>query len=216
MDDMGILPFYTGIAKHDCLNAYFKYPNFNNSLCNAHHLRELVWVIENERQVWAQQMFDLLLSAKAAVDEAKDNAKTHLGLEQLADFVSRYNSIIALGYGENPFFEVWPAPKGKRGKPKKTKPRNLLERLDKYRTETLNFMFDFRIPFDNNQAERDLRMTKVQQKISGGFRSLQGAKIFCRIRGYISTVKKNSVPVLGAIRDAFLGNPFAPNCVDLS
>ena len=140
--------------------------------------------------------------------------KLHLELEQLTGFLSRYNSIIALGYEENPFFEVWPPPKGKRGKPKKTKPRNLLERLDKYRTETLNFMFDFRIPFDNNQAERDLRMTKVQQKISGGFRSLQGARIFCRIRGYISTVKKNSVPVLDAIRDAFLGNPYVPNCGD--
>jgi transposase/uncharacterized coiled-coil protein SlyX len=212
MDEMGILPFYTGIAKHDCLYAYFKYKGCNHSLCNAHYLRELTWVIENLNQVWAQQMYDLLLDAKTAVDEAKDNAKTHLELEQLTGFLSRYNSIITLGYKENPFFEAWPPPKGKRGKPKRTKPRNLLERLDKYRTETLNFMFDFRIPFDNNQAERDLRMTKVQQKISGGFRSLQGARIFCRIRGYISTVKKSSVPVLDAIRDAFLGNPYVPNC----
>lgn len=119
MDEMGILPFYTGIAKHDFWKPYLKYP-CGHSLCNAHHLRELTWVMENERQ--------------------------------------------------------------------------------------------FRIPFDNNQAERDIRMTKVKQKISGGFRSLQGAKIFCRIRGYISTVKKNSVPVLGAIRDALLGKPFAPGC----
>jgi transposase len=162
-------------------------------------------------------MSDLLLSIRAAVAEQKDNAKTHLELEQLMDFESRYSSVIALGYRENPFFEVWEELKGKRGngkrgRPKKTKARNLLERLDKRRTETLNFMYDFRIPFGNNQAERDIRMTKVQQKISGGFRSLQGAKIFCRIRGYISTVKKNSVPVLGAIRDALLGNPFVPNC----
>jgi predicted ATPase len=99
-----------------------------------------------------------------------------------------------------------------KGRPKKPKARNLLERLDKHRTETLNFMYDFRIPFGNNQAERDIRMTEVQQKISGGFRSLQGAKIVCRIRGYISTVKKNSVPVLDALRDAFLGSPFVPNC----
>ncbi len=212
MDEMGILPFYTGISKHDCLYAYFKYPNFSDSLCNDHHLRELTWVIENLNQAWAQQMSDLLLDALGAVNEAKANSKAGLELEQLADFVSRYNSIIALGYEENPFFEVWPRPKGKRGRAKKTKARNLLERLNKYRTETLNFMFDFRIPFGNNQAERDLRMTKVQQKISGGFRSMQGAKIFCRIRGYISTVKKNSVPVLGAIRDALAGNPFVPNC----
>lgn len=211
MDEMGILPSYTGISKHDCLAAYFKYEGCSHSLCNAHHLRELIWVTQNEHQVWAQQMIDLLLEAKAAVDEAKDNFRTHLELEQLAGFMSRYNDIIALGLKENPFFEVWPGPKGKRGRPKKTKTRNLLERLRKYRTETLNFIFDFRIPFDNNQAERDIRMTKIQQKISGCFRSLQGARIFCRIRSYISTVKKNSVPVLGAIRDALLGKPFIPN-----
>ena len=133
-------------------------------------------------------------------------------MNQLIDFEKSFSSIITLGYHENPFFIVWPRPKGQRGRLKKPKARNLLERLDKYRTETLNFMFDFRIPFGNNQAERDIRMTKVQQKISGGFRSMQGAKIFCRIRGYISTVKKNSVPVLGAIRDALLGNPFIPYC----
>jgi hypothetical protein len=215
MDDMGILPFYTGTSKHDGLKAYFKYTNCRHSLCNDHHLRELKWVIENERQTWAQQMYDLLLDAKAAVDEAKENSKTCLELEHLINFERRFSSIITLGYHENPFFEVWPRPKGQRGRLKKTKARNLLERLDKYRTETLNFMFDFRILFGNNQAERDVRMTKVQQKISGGFRSLQGAKIFCRIRGYISTVKKNSVPVLGAIRGALLGNPFVPNCVDV-
>jgi len=215
MDDMGIMPFYTGISKHDGLKAYFKYTNCRHSLCNDHHLRELKWVIENERQTWAQQMYDLLLDAKAAVDEAKENSKTCLELEQLIDFERRFSSIIVLGYHENPFFEVWPRPKGQRGRFKKPKARNLLERLDKYRTETLNFIFDFRIPFGNNQAERDVRMTKVQQKISGGFRSMQGAKIFCRIRGYISTVKKNAVPVLGAIRDTFLGNPFVPNCADV-
>lgn len=215
INEIGILPVYTGIAKHDGLKVYFKYTSCTHSLCNDHHLRELTWVIENEKQTWAQQMHGLLLDIKAAVDEAKENSKACLELEQLMDFEQRYSGIIALGYQENPFFEVWPKPKGQRGKPKKTKARNLLERLDKHRTETLNFMFDFRIPFGNNQAERDIRMTKVQQKISGGFRSMQGAKIFCRIRGYISTVKKNSIPVLGAIRDALLGNPFVPNCVEV-
>ena len=211
MDEMGILPCYTGIAQHDDLQAYFKYTNCNHSLCNDHHDRDLAWVIDNEHQAWAQQMLDLLLEANAAVIKAKERSQTHLELEQIMDFESRYSSIITLGYQENPFFEVWPKPKGKRGRPKKTKPRNLLERLDRYRTGTLNFMYDFRIPFGNIQAERDIRMTKVQQKISGGFRSVQGARIFCRIRGDISTVKKNSVPVLGAIRDALLGNPFVPS-----
>jgi transposase len=212
MDELGILPFYTGIAKHDFWKAYFKYVLCGHSLCNDHHLRELTWVIENERQVWAQQMYDLLLEIRSVVNEAKENSKLHLELEQLMDFESRFQGIITLGYRENPFFEVWEPDKRRKGRPKKPKARNLLERLDKHRTETLNFMYDFRIPFGNNQAERDIRMTKVQQKISGGFRSLQGAKIFCRIRGYISTVKKNSVPVLDALRDVFLGSPFVPNC----
>jgi transposase len=212
MDELGILPFYTGIAKHDFWKAYFKYVLCGHSLCNDHHLRELTWVIENERQVWAQQRYDLLLEIRSAVNEAKENSKMRLELEQLMDFESRFQGIIILGYRENPFFEVWEPDKRRKGRPKKPKARNLLERLDKHRTETLNFMYDFRIPFGNNQAERDIRMTKVQQKISGGFRSLQGAKIFCRIRGYISTVKKNSVPVLEALRDAFLGSPFVPNC----
>lgn len=204
MDEMGILPVYKGIAKHDSWQPYLKYP-CGHSLCNAHHLRELTAIVENESQAWAQQMKDLLLAIKAAVDKQKGNAKTHLELEQLMDFESRYSRIIALGYAENPLASG----KGKRGRPKKTKARNLLERLDRHRPETLNFMYNFHIPFDNNQAERDIRMTKVQQKISGGFRTWQGAQIFCRIRGYISTVKKNSVPVLGAIRDALLGKPFA-------
>jgi len=213
MDDLGILPFYKGIAKHDGLSSYFKYIDCLHSLCNVHHLRELVWVIENEHQIWAGQMKELLLEILAAVDDAKDNSKTCLGLEQLIDFETRYSSAIALGYHENPCFEVWPRPKNERGRPKRTKARNLLERLDRHRIETLNFMYDFRIPFGNNQAEQDIRMAKVQQKVSGGFRSFQGAGIFCRIRGYISTVRKNSVPVLGAIRDALLGNPFVPDCM---
>ena len=212
MDDMGVLPLYEGIANHDGLQTYFKY-GCVHSLCNDHHLRELTWVIENTKQVWAGRMHELLLDALKAVNDAKENSKTCLEPEQIAGLLSRYDETIALGHKENPFFEVWPRPRGKRGRLKKTKQRNLLERLHRYRTETLNFILDFRIPFGNNQAERDIRMTKVKQKISGGFRSIQGAKIFCRIRGYISTVKKNSVPVLEAIRNAFLGHPFVPGYI---
>jgi len=208
MDAMGILPVYRGTAKHDHLQAYFKYP-CAHSLCNVHHLRELTAIIENHHQAWARQMKDLLLSIKAAVDTAKENATTQLEPELLLDFEARYTRILALGYEENPSV-MEERPQGKRGRTKKTKARNLVERLDNRRQKTLNFMYDFRCPFDNNQAERDLRMMKVQQKISGGFRTWQGARSFCRIRGYISTVKKNSVPILGAIHDALLGMPFAP------
>jgi transposase len=142
------------------LKAYLKYL-CGHSLCNAHHRRELIWVIETGNQAWAQQMNELLLAIKAAVDDQKENSKTHLELEQLMEFESRYSRIIALGYEENSLV-IEEKPKGKRGRSKKAKARNLLERLDKYRQETLNFMYDFRIPFDNNQAERDIRMTKVQ------------------------------------------------------
>jgi len=195
MDEMGILPGYQGIAKHDHWKPYFKYP-CGHSLCNAHHLRELTAIVENDSQAWARQMKDLLLSIKVAVDKQKENGKTHLELAQLMDFEAHYSRIIALGHEETPLV-IEERPKGKRGRTKKTKARNLVERLDNYRQETLDFMYDFRIPFDNNQAERDIRMMKVQEKISGGFRTWQGAQIFCRIRGYISTVKKNSVLVLG-------------------
>ncbi|HSV32268.1 MAG TPA: transposase [Atribacteraceae bacterium] len=143
------------------------------------------------------------------ISSQKENDRSQLELEQLMDFEARYSRIVALGYEENPS-AIEGKPKGKRGRTKKTKARNLVERLDNHRQETIDFMYDFRIPFDNNQAERDIRMMKVQQKISGGFRIWQGAQVFCRIRGYISTVKKNSVPVLGAIRDGLLGMPFAP------
>jgi transposase len=131
MDDMGILPFYKGIAKRDGLSSYFKY-DCAQSLCNDHHLRELTWVIENVKQTWADRMHGLLLDALKAVNDAKDSLKTCLEPEQIAGYLSRYDEIIALGYKENPFFEVWPRPNGKRGRLKRTKQRNLLERLHKY------------------------------------------------------------------------------------
>ena len=200
MDEMAILPFYSGIAKHDCLYAYFKYKGCNHSLCNAHHLRELTWVIENLNQVWAQQMYDLLLDAKAAVDEAKENSKTSLELEQLTGFLSRYSSVIALGYEENPFFEAWPPPKGKRGKPKKTKLRNLLERLDKYQTETLNFMFDFRIPMDNNLAERCLRPGALGRKSYYGTHSEWSGRLLASSMSVLQTAEKHNLNSLAYLR----------------
>ena len=135
-----------------------------------------------------------------------------MDLAEINDFEERYDHIIERAKLENPPL-IDSNSRGaikKRGKKKKTKPQNLLERLDKYRRLALAFMHDFEVPFDNNLAERDIRMMKVQQKISGNFRSREGANIFCRIRGYISTVKKNTISVIDAIQGAFEGKPFIP------
>ena len=130
--------------------------------------------------------------------------------EQINDFEMMYDYIIKKGLDENPpplDFDTKPK---KRGRKKQTKPKNLLDRFVKYKGGILRFMYDFDVPFDNNQAERDIRMTKVQQKISGTFRSIQGARNFCRIRGYISTMKKNGLSVIDAIEAVFNGKPVVP------
>ncbi len=103
-----------------------------------------------------------------------------------------------------------PPPVPRRGRLKKSKARNLVERLQLRKDAALRFLHDFRVPFSNNQAERDIRMVKVQQKISGTFRSAHAAADFCRIRGYISTVKKHGLPVLDCLRHALEGRPFLP------
>ena len=208
LDAIGILPNFLGRAIHDFWRPYFGY-DCAHGLCNAHHLRELVFVHEQRQQAWADAMIDCLLDIKQAVAQARP-AAGHLTEDQLRAFETRYQSILDQGYAQNP---LSPAPAGKkRGRRKKTKPRNLLERLDQHRGQALTFMYDFCVPFDNNLAERDIRMMKVQQKISGLFRSQQGAKTFCRIRSYISTARKNAMGALDAIARAFTGDPFVPHC----
>lgn len=206
IDAIGILPTFIGRAIHDFWKPYFAY-ECTHGLCNAHHLRELIFVHEQHRQDWAHAMIDCLLDIKAAVAQARPSAAP-LTEDQLQSFEARYQSILDQGYAQNPLARA-PTTK-KRGRRKKTKPRNLLERLDEHRREALAFMYDFTVPFDNNLAERDIRMMKVQQKISGMFRSEEGAKAFCRIRSYISTARKNAVGALDAIARAFTGNPFLP------
>jgi transposase len=124
----------------------------------------------------------------------------------LEGFKQKYRRIVKKGLAENPLPAAEELPK-KRGRRKKSKSRNLLERFASYADEILAFAEDFNIPFDNNQAERDLRMMKVQQKISGGFRSRDGAGIFCRIRGYISTNRKQGLNVLQALQQVFQQQP---------
>ena len=205
IDQMGILPFFEGKAVHDGWKSYFNYV-CEHGLCNAHHLRELLFVYEEFGQPWAKQMIDFLLEVKARRD--KSNGKSFAG-KTIAGFELRYREILNMGMKENPP-PAEPPGKRKRGRKKKSKPLNLLERLREYEKATLAFMYDFSVPFDNNQAERDLRMMKVQQKISGTFRSFDGALAFCAIRGYISTARKQGLNVISALEQIFNGGPLLP------
>jgi transposase len=211
MNDAGILGAFGGTAVHDHWTPYFRYDGCGHALCNAHHLRELQCIAKQYQQPWADDMAEILLEIKAAVEETLPQAVS-LPSEWLEAFEQRYDEIVQEGFDANPLAP--PATDGegpKRGRRKQTPPRNLLIRLRDFKGQVLAFMYDFRVPFDNNQGERDIRMVKVKQKVSGGFRTLEGAKRFGRIRGYISTASKNAINVFEAIRDAFDGNPFIPS-----
>ena len=207
IDDIGILPNFFGTAVHDHWKSYFKYPNCLHSLCNAHHLREFEFIHQQYQQPWAKKISLLLRKIKKTVDETRPR-QNHLDPPTLARFEQHYTQIIDEGLQLNP---PPPQPKKKRrGRRKQTPPKNLLDRLRDFQTETLRFMHDFQVPFDNNPAERDIRMTKLKQKISGGFRTLTGAQRFCTIRSYISTARKNNHKVIDVLQNAFTGNPFIP------
>ena len=207
-DSINILPDFCGRAIHDFWKSYFGYDCLHG-LCNAHHLRELIFVHEQHQQDWADHMIDCLCDIKAAVGQAKESVN-QLDEKQIRAFETRYQRILDEGYANNPLPPRPSNAKKKRGRRKKTKARNLLERLDHHRSEVLAFMYDFSVPFDNNLAERDLRMMKLQQKISGSFRTEAGAKTFCRVRSYISTARKNAVGTMDALTRLFQGNPFVP------
>lgn len=196
-DEMGILNEFRGTAIHDGWYSYFKY-NCRHGLCNAHHLRELIFVDEEYGQLWAKEMIEFLLKVKQRRERSRSSRFSRATIER---FELQYRDIIREGLEANPP----PPPTGKRGRVKKSKPLNLVERLRDHERAVLAFMYDFAVPFDNNQAERDLRMAKVQQKISGTFRSFAGATAFCIIRSYISTVRKQGHNVIEALQDGFAG-----------
>jgi hypothetical protein len=154
----------------------------------------------------------LLVDIKTAVDTARDEGQSALPAATVVAFEQRYAAALKAGYQRNPRPPPPPPVTGgkKRGRPAQTPPLNLLDRLRDFKTETLAFLHDFRVPFDNNLAERDVRMVKVKQKVSGGFRTVEGAQGFARIRGYLSTARKNATNVFAAIRDAFAACPFIP------
>jgi transposase len=195
MAAMGVLPEYTGILVHDHWKPYYQIPG-HHALCNAHHLRELERAWEQDHQQWAKQMQALLLEINKAVDAAGGV----LNPSEAEAFRERYRQLLKEAQTECPPPDESQRQKGQRGRLKRSKSRNLLERLIQFQEDVLRFMVQLDVPFTNNQGERDLRMSKVQQKISGCFRSELGAKIFSRIRSYLSTCQKNGVSSEQALR----------------
>ena len=206
MREIGILPRFKGVSVHDGWASYVQF-DCDHALCNAHHLRELRFIEEQYQQAWASDMAQLLRDANHEVAACADG-QTALAPERVAFYHQAYERLLEQGFLANPPPEI-PPPK-KRGRNKQSPAKNLLDRLQKYQQETLAFLSDFRIPFDNNLAERDVRMMKVKQKISGTFRTQQGAEMFCDLRAYISTTRKQGQRVIHALHDALLGQPFVP------
>jgi transposase len=206
MERMAILPRFTGCAVHDHWQSYFTYA-CAHGLCNAHHLRELIYAHEEHQQGWAGKVKDCLLAAKAEVDTAKAHGHSALHEDRVRYWGTCYRGILKRGRKELP---PSPASTARRGRVKQHPVKNLHDRLVAHEAETLAFICDFRIPFDNNLAERDLRMAKVKQKVSGTFRSPDGAQRFARIRSYVMTAKKHGINLLDAFVRVFEGNPFIP------
>jgi transposase len=203
MEEAGVLPSYRGTCVHDGWLAYSSFTRCRHALCGVHLLRELTFFEElsAETKVWAAPLKGLLLEMKAEVERAGEQGGRRLAAEKLAELTGAYDRLIAEGLEAQPPPEV---PKQVR-----KQARNLLLRLGRRREEALRFLTDFRVPFENNQAERDLRMVKLQQKVGGCFRSEEGARRFCRIRSYVSTMRKHGRGVLAALEGACCGKPLS-------
>ena len=202
MQAAGVLSNFKGTAIHDFWKSYFKY-TCKHGLCNAHMLRDLCFITERFDQTWSEQMSKLLCKMKAAKDKAILKGKKAFSKATINRYRKEFDKIIQQGLDANPFE---PPKIKKRGRVAKSKPRNLVERLQNYVDEYLLFFTDFNVPFDNNFSERDIRMMKVKQKISGCFRSLDGAKYFARIRSYIVTARKQNVNAFDALCNLFMDN----------
>jgi len=200
MNEMGVLPRFTGILCHDHWKPYYKYDDCTHSLCNAHHLRELTRAFEQDGQQWAEKMKNLLETINRKVTDAGGA----LNAQESQKYRLEYRDLIKQAEIECPE-PIRPKKKGKRGRIKKSKSRNLLERLRDFEIDVLRFMDNELVSFTNNLGENDIRMTKVQQKISGCFRSMDGAKIFCRVRSYLSTCRKQGIKSSRALELLFNG-----------
>jgi transposase len=204
---IGILPGYTGVRVHDGWASNWAETACRHALCNVHHLRELTFLEEAYEQAWATDLKRLLREMKTATDQARTAGLLRLPAAQRHPLIARYRALLAAGLAANPPPIRRP---GQRGRVKQTPARNLLDRLTLHQDAVLAFLDDLCIPFDNNQAERDLRGLKMQQKVSSCFRSDPGAAAFARLRGYLSTLRKQEHALLSALQAAFASQPFYP------
>ena len=205
MHDMGVLPFYEGTLMHDFWKSYNEF-ECGHCLCNVHHLRDLTFCHEIEKSSWAGDTKQLLFDLHEKVMIAKkDVSATSLSKGQLQYWNKKYDGLMQEGLRRHP---VPKKQKGKRGAAKKSKTQNMLERFINYKDQILAFAKNFLVPFGNNLAEQAIRMMKVKQKISGCFRSEQGAKNFADTRSYIATAKKQGIPIMQALAAAIQGRPF--------
>jgi transposase len=217
MDSIGVLPTYSGRAIHDRWSSYDHYP-CAHSVCGAHLLRDCLLVAEQGQQPWAQAMYELLLRMLQAAEQWRARGAKAVPQAERDALVLQYFEVLTQGFAAHQALAppetapplssatgTWPK---KRGRPKQDDSKNLLDALLKRAEQVLAFLDDLSVPFTNNQAERDLRMLKVQQKISGTFRSSQGATAFCVIRSYLSTMRKQGRSMLAAMTAVFEGSPF--------
>ncbi len=206
-DAIGILTDFSGTSVHDAWSAYFRY-GCQHSLCCVHLLRELTFLSQELGLWWAHKMILLLLKMKRQTDQARALGQSCLPEDEVLTLKTAYLHLLDEADQVHPRA---PTPVGKRGKAKQHPARNLLDRLRKHQDAVLAFLSDLAVPFDNNQAERDVRMVKVQQKVSGSFRSGQGPVYFARIRGYLSTLRKQSLPLFSALQATLQGQPLLPS-----
>ncbi len=201
----GVLPGFAGVAVHDGWAPYWRFEHATHALCGAHLLRELEAIADEPGQGWAAGMAELLVDGKLAADRARAAGCARVDDDARARLHGRYRRLLADGQAANP-----PPRTARRGRVRRSPAANLLARLDRHRDEVLRSLDDTRVPFDNNQAERDLRLVKLQQKISGCWRTLAGAEAFLILRSYLSTARKHGMNPLTALHQLFEGHPWLP------
>lgn len=202
---IGIIPQFTGWLMHDFLSSYLSFENCLHTFCKSHLMRELVFIFEQHHQNWAKDLYDLFLEMLRYVQEQKARAAP-VGQAEYERWQKRYRQILGDGRQINPLTSEQLSGKCR----KQSKEQNLLDRLEAYDDFILAFLWAWELPFTNNQAERDFRFMKTRIKISGCFRTLDGARRHVRIRSYICTLRKQGLPVLEYLRRALDGRPFLP------